>query len=85
MIKKKKNNIEECVLNIINEREKHPEKTLSELYDPTSMPKKLLSCHQDLDEIVEKCMTNKSFINDNDRLKFLINDFAKLKNKDTLI
>lgn len=82
--KEKKNNIEECVLNIINEREKHSEKTLSELYDPISMPKKLLSCHQDLDEIVEKCMTNKSFINDDDRLKFLINEFAKSKNKDTL-
>ncbi|EPG6919286.1 TPA: class I SAM-dependent DNA methyltransferase [Proteus mirabilis] len=42
-------------LNILSEREKHPEKSLSELYDPCKMPDELRAAHNENDKLVCKC------------------------------
>jgi hypothetical protein len=80
-----KKDIEEKCLNIISEREKFLDKNLSELYEPKTMPESLLNCHKSLDKTIEKYISGKSFSNDDDRLKFLFNEFQKLKKKDSLL
>lgn len=57
--------------NILLIREKHPGKTVAELYDPDKMPADLLAAHRALDEAVEQCYRNKPFTSDEERLEFL--------------
>ena len=61
---------------LVDEREKHFEKTISELYDPDKMPKGLLNLHQEIDIIVEKCYQSKPFLNDEEKLKCLFDMYA---------
>ncbi len=61
---------------LVDEREKHFEKTISELYDPDKMPKGLLNLHQEIDILVEKCYQPKPFLNDEEKLKCLFDMYA---------
>ena len=71
---------------LVDEREKHFEKTISELYDPDKMPKGLLNLHQEIDIIVEKCYQSKPFLNDEEKLKCLFNMYAdKLPESERLL
>jgi hypothetical protein len=56
---------------VLAEREKHPAKAISDLYDPDSMPADLLVAHKALDGTVEQCYRSKPFISDEERLEFL--------------
>lgn len=58
-------------LEILDVREKHPEKTLAELYDPDNMPKDLLDAHRDLDTLVDNIYRSRAFDNDEERLSYL--------------
>ena len=80
----KKKLIEQNVFNILSEREKFSEKTLSELYDPSIMPENLLKAHQELDLIIENCYSDKYFTDDESRLKTLFNLYGKLTKKKLL-
>src|SRR5690606_999042 len=60
----RKQQITQCVFRILEEREKHPEKTLAELYDPDKMPEGLLKAHQANDEVIERCYRSKPFESD---------------------
>ncbi|MCF6345682.1 MAG: N-6 DNA methylase [Thiomicrorhabdus sp.] len=51
--KAQKTNLEDHVFNVLDEREKHPEKTMAELYDPDKMPKGLRQAHHEMDLAVE--------------------------------
>jgi len=82
--KVKKANIEENVFAVLEEREKHPEKTMSELYDPDKMPAGLRQAHKDLDEAVERCYRLQPFDNDTQRLEYLFKEYEKMVAKDTL-
>ena len=42
--------VENAVLNLLDARERFPEMTIDELYDPDLMPEQLLEAHVDLDE-----------------------------------
>lgn len=66
------------VLQVLHIREKHPEKTLSELYDPDKMPSDLLTAHQELDLAVEQCYRLKPFISDEERLECLFKLYEEL-------
>lgn len=66
------------VLNVLAEREKHPEKTLAELYDPKKMPRDLRKAHQNLDIVVEQCYRSKPFERDEDRLEHLFKLYEKM-------
>ena len=61
---------------LVDERERHFEKTILELYDPEKMPKGLLNLHQEIDIIVEKCYQSKPFLNDEEKLKCLFDMYA---------
>ena len=71
---------------LVDEREKHFEKTILDLYDPEKMPKGLLNLHQEIDIIVEKCYQSKPFLNDEEKLKCLFNMYAdKLPESERLL
>ena len=77
--------IEELVLDILDEREFHSQKTLAELYDPDKMSNSLKKIHNNLDSVIEKFYRKDKFIDDDDRLKFLFKLYAQNKKKDMLI
>ena len=76
--KVKKAQIEENVFAVLEEREKHPEKTMAQLYDPDKMPAGLRQAHQDLDAAVERCYRLQPFDNDTQRLEYLFKEYEKM-------
>lgn len=74
----RKNEITQCVFRILEEREKHPEKTLAELYDPNKMPAGLRAAHQANDEVIERCYRSKPFESDEERLEYLFKLYEKM-------
>jgi hypothetical protein len=73
-----KNNLSILSLNIISEREKHPEKTLAQLYDSEKMPDGLREIHHQNDLAIECCYRSKPFENDGERLKYLFKLYEKM-------
>jgi hypothetical protein len=73
---------------ILEEREKHPEKTLAQLYDPDKMPEGLKEAHRLNDEAVERCYRSAPFNSDEERLEYLFKLYEKMileeKEKGTL-
>jgi len=73
---------------ILEEREKHPEKTLAQLYDPDKMPDELREAHRLNDLAVERCYRSKPFESDEERLEYLFKLYEKMiqeeKERDTL-
>lgn len=78
----------QCTFRILEEREKHPEKTLAQLYDPDKMPKGLKEAHRLNDEAVERCYRSTPFNSDEERLEYLFKLYEKMiqeeKEKGTL-
>jgi len=68
--------LEDCAWKIIEEREANPGKTISELYDPKTMPKGLLQAHQDLDATLETIYRGRQFKDDTERLEHLFKLYA---------
>lgn len=69
---KNKSDITETVKKILAVRDENKDKTLSELYDRISMPKKLLKAHKELDKLVEKLYSSKVLDNDDKRVSVLL-------------
>ena len=74
----RKEEITQCVLRILEEREKHSEKTLAQLYDPDKMPEGLREAHRLNDLAVERCYRSKPFGSDEERLKYLFKLYEKM-------
>ncbi|MDM8160588.1 N-6 DNA methylase [Labilibaculum sp. K2S] len=81
---KQKENLNLYVFAILDERAKHPSKTLAQLYNPETMPKGLKEAHHELDEAIEKCYRLQPFKNDTERLEYLFKEYEKMINKETL-
>jgi hypothetical protein len=83
-----KNILIQSALRIIEQREKHPEKTLAQLYDPDKMPEGLKEAHRLNDEAVERCYRSTPFNSDEERLEYLFKLYEKMileeKEKGTL-
>ena len=73
-----KESISNLVLEILGAREMYPEFSLSELYDPDSMPPDLMEAHARLDAVVERCYRAKEFSSDEDRLDYLFKLYEKM-------
>ena len=84
----RKQEITKSVFRILEEREKHSEKTLAQLYDPDKMPDGLREAHHQNDLAIERCYRNKLFESDEERLEYLFKLYEKMiaeeKAKDTL-
>ena len=74
----RKQEITQCVFRILAEREKHPDKTLAQLYDPDKMPDGLREAHHPNDIVIEKCYRSKPFENDEERLEHLFKLYEKM-------
>ncbi|WP_027066589.1 DNA methyltransferase [Maribacter sp. Hel_I_7] len=81
---KQKENLNQYVFDILDERAKHPSKTMATLYNPTTMPKGLLQAHQALDTAIEQCYRLQPFKNDTERLEYLFKQYEEMVQKDTL-
>ncbi len=73
-----KHELERHVYRILEEREKHSEKTLSQMYDPDKMPQGLKEAHQELDLAVERCYRSKPFDTDEERLAYLFKLYEQM-------
>ena len=76
--KQRKEELTQCTLRIIDERLKHSEKTLAQLYDPDNMPEGLKEAHHQNDLAVERCYRNTPFSNDEERLEYLFKLYEKM-------
>jgi hypothetical protein len=74
---KQKLQIEKCAQQILDTREKHPDNSLADLYDPLTMPRDLLKAHQELDKAVDKAY-GKTFPDDSARVAFLFERYKEL-------
>ena len=83
-----KQELDSCAIRILEEREKHSEKTLADLYDYEKMPDGLRDAHHNLDLAIERCYRSKPFDNDEERLEYLFKLYEQMiedeKSKGTL-
>jgi hypothetical protein len=77
-------NLNLYVFAILDERAKHPSKTMAQMYNPITMPKGLLQAHQELDIAIEQCYRLQTFKNDTERLEYLFKQYEEMLQKDTL-
>jgi hypothetical protein len=71
--------------NVLEEREKHPEKTMAQLYDPDKMPAGLREAHHQLDLAVDRIYRSKPFASDEERLEHLFKLYEEMTQKEKLI
>ena len=74
---KRMNAITEAALSILDTRQLFPDSTLAELYNPSTMPPKLVKAHQKLDKAVEAAY-GRSFSDDSQRVSYLFELYQKL-------
>ena len=79
---KQKDEITELVFAILDEREKHSQKTLAQLYDPDKMPEGLRKAHHYLDIAIEQCYRSKPFESDEERLEYLFKMYEEMRSKE---
>jgi hypothetical protein len=70
---------------VLGEREKHPEKTMAQLYDPDKMPAGLREAHHQLDLAVDRIYRSRPFASDEERLEHLFKLYEEMTAKETLI
>lgn len=76
--KLKEQELEERAYHILEVRERYPEKTLAQLYDPDKMPEDLKEAHRINDLAVESCYREKPFTSDEERLEHLFKLYEKM-------
>lgn len=81
---KQKETINQYVFQVLDERAKHPEKTMSWLYNSKTMPAGLKQVHKELDEAIERIYRLSPFQNDTERLEYLFKLYEEMVKKDTL-
>jgi len=72
------------VFEVLEEREKHPEKTMAQLYDPDKMPDGLREAHHQLDLAVDRLYRHKPFASDEERLEHLFKLYEVMIAKEKL-
>jgi hypothetical protein len=75
---KQKTTLEDHVFSVLDEREKHSEKTMAQLYDPDKMPDGLRQAHHEMDLAVEKCYRSRPFKDDEERLAYLFKLYEQM-------
>ncbi|MBS4035896.1 MAG: class I SAM-dependent DNA methyltransferase [Ignavibacterium sp.] len=74
----RKQELTQTTFRILEEREKHPAKTLAELYNPDKMPEGLKEAHRLNDLAVERCYRSKPFDSDEERLEYLFRLYEQM-------
>ncbi len=68
---KQKEKVELAAQKVLDARAAFPDSSLADLYDPLSMPPKLVKAHQALDKAVDQCYRKKAFKSERERIEFL--------------
>lgn len=68
---KNKKKVEEKAEKVLNVRAEFPDNSLADLYDPLTMPPKLVKAHQELDKAVDLCYRPQAFASETVRIEFL--------------
>lgn len=68
---KNKKAVETKAQKVLDVRAQFPESSLADLYDPLTMPPKLVKAHQELDKAVDLCYRPQVFTNETARIEFL--------------
>jgi len=68
---KAKKNAEEKAQKVLDVRTEFPDSSLADLYDPLTMPPKLVKAHQELDKAVDLCYRTQAFTTEASRIEFL--------------
>ncbi|MFH0977624.1 MAG: type IIL restriction-modification enzyme MmeI, partial [Spirochaetota bacterium] len=69
--------IEEKSQQVLDARNDYPDSSLADLYDPLTMPPKLVKAHQELDKAVDLCYRSQPFVNETKRIEFLFELYSK--------
>ena len=56
---------------MLDVRTEFPESSLADLYNPLTMPPKLVKAHQELDKAVDLCYRPQAFASENVRIEYL--------------
>lgn len=68
---KNQKKVEKCAQKVLDVRAEFAESSLADLYDPLTMPPKLVKAHQALDKAVDLCYRPQVFPNESSRIEFL--------------
>lgn len=68
---KNKKNVESKAQKVLDVRAEFPTSSLADLYDPLTMPPKLVKAHQELDKAVDLCYRPQPFTSETARIEFL--------------
>lgn len=77
---KNRANVELKAQTVLDVRAQFPESSLADLYDPLTMPSKLIEAHQELNNSVDLCYRPQAFSNENARIEYLFklyNQYSK--------
>ena len=75
--KKKIEAVEKATQSVLDARNKYPESSLADLYDPLTMPPDLIKAHQVLDKEVDRCYRSQPFISESKRIEYLFDLYDK--------
>ena len=73
-----KKKVEAAAKAVLDARKEFPDATLADLYDPNTMPKKLLDAHHKLDAAVDACYRKTPFKTELERLEYLFGMYKEL-------
>ncbi len=74
-----KESIEMAAQQVLEVRKKFVNATLSDLYNPETMPKELLDAHHALDRVVDRAYGKRSFVGEPERVEFLFEKYRELR------
>ena len=74
---KNKQKVEEKAQNVLDVRAAFPNSGLADLYDPLTMPPKLVKAHQELDKAVDLCYRPQPFTTETTRIEFLFDLYSE--------
>ncbi len=70
--------IEQAAQEVLDVRQKYPDSSLADMYNPLTMPADLVKAHQRLDKAVDSAYGRRTFSTDAERLEFLFNLYKEL-------
>lgn len=74
---KQKQDVEEAAQSLLDIRVQFPDSSLSDLYDPNTMPPVLVKAHQQLDKAVDQCYRSQPFTTEAKRIEYLFELYEK--------
>lgn len=77
LTEKQKTSIEKAAQSVLDVRKEYKESSLSDIYNPLTMPAKLVKAHQVLDKAVDLSYRSQLFPNETKRIEFLFELFEK--------